>query len=123
MTSPLAPSLFTLTEFARGHRKAPTVSEAMLWNSLRDRRFRGIKFRRQHVLSPFIVDFYAASLKLVVEVDGGYHAARGVEDAGRDAELARLYGVRVVRVAAHCVEHDLGRVLEQLAVLRGTMHM
>ncbi len=66
MTSPLAPSLFTLTEFARQHRK-----EALMWNALRDRRFRGIKFRRQHVLHPFIVDFYAPSLKLVVEVDGG----------------------------------------------------
>ena len=115
MTSPLAPSLFTLTEFARKHRKAPTASEALLWNALRDRRFRGIKFRREHVLHPFIVDFYAASLKLVVEVDGGYHVARVTEDAARDAELARLHGVRVIRVAADDVEHALASVLSRLA--------
>ncbi len=72
----------------------------MLWEALRDRRFRGIKFRREHVLSPFIVDFYAASLKLVVEVDGGYHAARVAEDAARDAQLVRLYAVRILRLDA-----------------------
>ncbi len=115
MTSPLAPSLFTLTEFARQHRKAPTASEALLWNALRDRRFRGIKFRREHVLHPFIVDFYAASLKLVVEVDGGYHATRSAEDAARDAALARLHGVRVVRFEAWRVERELGAVLVALA--------
>ena len=110
MTSPLAPSLFTLTEFARQHRK-----EALMWNALRDRRFRGIKFRRQHVLHPFIVDFYAPSLKLVVEVDGGYHAARLAQDAARDAELTRLHGVRVIRLDASRVERDLGRTLAVLA--------
>ena len=115
MTSPLAPSLFTLTEFARSHRKAPTKSEALMWNALRDRRFRGIKFRRQHVLHPFIVDFYASALKLVVEIDGGYHAARVAEDAARDATLARLHGVRVVRFEAHYVERHLGSVLTALA--------
>ena len=86
-----------------------------MWNALRDRRFRGIKFRRQHVLHPFIVDFYAASLKLVVEVDGGYHAERVAEDAARDAELMRLHGARAIRFAAHLVQHDLGAVLAALA--------
>ena len=118
MTSPLAPSLFTLTEFARSHRKAPTKSEALMWNALRDRRFRGIKFRRQHVLHPFIVDFYATSLKLVVEIDGGYHAARAAEDAARDAELARCHGVRIVRFDAALVERDLAAVLRRLAAAR-----
>ena len=99
MTSHLAPSLFTLTEYARQNRKTPTASEALLWNALRDRRFRGIKFRRQHVLAPFIVDFYAPALKLVVEIDGGYHAERVAEDAAREAVLVRVYGVRVVRFA------------------------
>ena len=110
MTSPLAPSLFTLTEFARQHRK-----EALMWNALRDRRFRGIKFRRQHVLHPFIVDFYAPSLKLVVEVDGGYHAGRVAEDAARDETLARLHGVRVIRFEASRVERSLAGALAELA--------
>ena len=115
MTSPLAPSLFTLTEFARMHRKTPTASEAIMWNALRDRRFRGIKFRREHVLHPFIVDFYAPSLKLVVEIDGGYHAARSAEDAARTAMLEQLHGVRVIRFEASRVEADLRAVLAELA--------
>ena len=90
-----------------------------MWNALRDRRFRGIKFRREHVLHPFIVDFYAPSLKLVVEIDGGYHAARVAQDAARDAELVRLYGVRVIRFEAVRVERDLRGVLGELGASCG----
>lgn len=86
----------------------------MLWGALRDRRFGGIKFRRQHVLFPFIVDFYAPSLKLVVEVDGGYHLDRVSADALRDAELAATYGARVVRIDANLVERDLPAALATL---------
>ncbi len=88
-----------------------------MWNALRDRRFRGIKFRRQHVLAPFIVDFYAASLRLVVEIDGGYHAERVAEDAARDAVLVQVHGVRVVRFSAARVSGDLAGVLRDLAGL------
>lgn len=90
-----------------------------MWNALRDRRFRGIKFRRQHVLHPFIVDFFAASLKLVVEVDGGYHSARVAQDAARDAALVRLHGVRVIRFAAHSVERELRAALAELGAVLG----
>ncbi len=89
-----------------------------MWNALRDRRFRGIKFRRQHVLAPFIVDFYASSLRLVVEIDGGYHAARVAEDAARDAALVRVHAVRVVRFGAERVVGDLAGVLRELAAMR-----
>lgn len=86
-----------------------------MWNALRDRRFRGVKFRREHVLHPFIVDFYAASQKLVVEIDGGYHATRTAEDAARTAMLEHLHGVRVIRFDSHRVEHDVRAVLAELA--------
>jgi very-short-patch-repair endonuclease len=115
MPSPLDSPLFSLLHFAREMRKAPTPSEGILWNALRDRRFRGIKFRRQHVAHPYIVDFFAPALKLVVEVDGGYHADRVAEDAARDAELAVHYGVRVVRIDAGLVERDLAGALRVVA--------
>ena len=77
--------------------------------------------RRQHPLHPYIADFYVASHKLVIEVDGAVHAssdARG-RDARRTAELARLYGVRVVRISAGLVERDVeaavGRIRAALA--------
>ena len=114
MPSPLDSPLFSLLHFAREMRKAPTPSEAILWNALRDRRFRDVKFRRQHVLHPYIVDFYAPVLKLVVEVDGGYHLDRVAVDAARDAELAAYYGVRVVRVAATLVERAVASALRLL---------
>jgi len=95
-------------------RKAPTPSEAILWNALRDRRFRGVKFRRQHVLHPYIVDFFASALKLTVEVDGAYHWDRVADDAARDLDLAAYYGVRVVRIDARLVERDLPAALRVL---------
>lgn len=88
-----------------------------MWNVLRDRRFRGIKFRRQHVASPFILDFFAISLKLAVEIDGDSHLGRQALDDARDAELARLYGIRVWRVTARRVETELSAVLRELAVV------
>ena len=85
----------------------------MLWGALcRDQL--GVHFRRQHPLGRAIVDFYAATRRLVVEVDGGVHEGREAADAARDAELVRLFGVRVLRVAARDVERDLAGVLGRI---------
>jgi very-short-patch-repair endonuclease len=113
-----APSLFTLVHFARFHRKHPTRSEALLWSALRGRRL-GPRFRRQHPFAVgFIVDFHCPSYRLVVEVDGSRHEGIAAFDAARDAELARTFGVRVLRVAAWRVERDLAGVV---AVIRGAL--
>jgi very-short-patch-repair endonuclease len=50
-----------------------TPAEQILWDRLRGRRFQGLKFRRQHPLGRFIVDFYCAEHRLVIELDGGIH--------------------------------------------------
>jgi very-short-patch-repair endonuclease len=65
----------------------------------------GVRVRRQHVLAPYIVDFYVASSRLVIEVDGEYHLTpeQRAEDAHRTRELLRLHGVRVLRVDARLV--------------------
>ena len=75
-----------------------TPSEALLWSLIRGKRL-GVQFRRQVVIGRFIVDFAAPAVRLVVEVDGGYHARRVGPDARRDAALRSL-GWRVVRVDA-----------------------
>ncbi len=102
-----APSLFTLVHFARHLRKHATRSEALLWAQLRGRKL-GPRFRRQH---PFavgvIVDFYCPAHRLVVEIDGARHRGLEAFDAARDAELARTFGVRVLRLSASLVERDL----------------
>ena len=96
---PAFQSFFSLPERARANRKLLTESEFVLWQALRGSRL-GVKFQRQHVLSPFIVDFYSASAKLVIEIDGEVHAGRGERDAARVEQLVALHGVRVVRVLA-----------------------
>jgi len=101
--------LSTLAARARLMRAAPTPSEAHLWRALRGAQL-GVVFRRQVVISGFIVDFAAASARLVVEVDGGYHLARQKADARRDDVLGRA-GYRVVRVSADLVCRDLAAVL------------
>ena len=58
---------------ARELRKNVTNAEALLWGYLRDRRMEGIKFRQQHPILRYIVDFYAHELKLVIEIDGNVH--------------------------------------------------
>src|SRR4051794_15559899 len=58
---------------ARQFRQQPTHSEAIAWQLLRNRRILGLKFRRQQVIAGFIVDFYCAAARLVLELDGKVH--------------------------------------------------
>jgi very-short-patch-repair endonuclease len=107
---------------AREMRRAPTSSEARLFEAVRGGRL-GVTFRRQVPLAGrFIADLYAAEVRLVVEVDGGYHAERARADARRDRAMARL-GVSVLRVSAALVMDDLEaaveRVLLEVARLAG----
>jgi very-short-patch-repair endonuclease len=78
-----------------------TPSEQALWELIRGRRL-GVQFRRQVPIGRFIVDFLAPAQRLVVEVDGGYHARRVVADERRDRVLRRL-GYRVLRLPAALV--------------------
>jgi very-short-patch-repair endonuclease len=82
-------------------RHSLTESEAALWRLLKGRQL-GVSFKRQVPLLGYIVDFYASSVRLVVEVDGGYHAERVPLDAKRQARLERA-GYRVLRVASEMV--------------------
>jgi very-short-patch-repair endonuclease len=86
--------------------RASTHSEQLLWSRLCARQL-GVTFRRQLVIGGrFIVDFAAPAVRLVVEVDGGYHRERHNADARRDRALAWL-GWRVVRVEVALVEREL----------------
>src|SRR5205823_13655903 len=78
-----------LISFARTSRKVPTLSEAQLWHELRSRKLAGLKFRRQHPLHPFIVDFFCPEHRLVVEVDGDVHDRSEIKvvDNSRQANL------------------------------------
>ena len=109
-----------LTQRARLHqnacanRKGPTWTEAKLWQALKGKRL-GVSFRRQAVVGPFIVDFLATKVKLVVEVDGGYHVGRRKQDARRDACLREL-GYHVIRVEAELVSSNTELALHDVRV-------
>jgi very-short-patch-repair endonuclease len=84
---------------ARQLRLNPTPAERYAWTLLRGRAVLGLKFRRQHVLHGFIVDFYCAAERLVVELEGDVHDARDRRgyDAARAAFLEAA-GYRLVRI-------------------------
>ena len=94
---------------AHAMRAAPTTTEALLWAELSGSKL-GVAFRRQVPLGRYIADFLAPSARLVVEVDGGYHAGRERADARRDRALAKL-GYQVLHVPAELVTHDMTAVL------------
>jgi very-short-patch-repair endonuclease len=103
-----------IVERAREFRTAPTKSELLLWEALRDRQLSGVKFRRQSVIGPFVVDFCAPLYHLIVEVDGAVHAGQREHDTERQHCLESA-GYRVVRVSADAVESDLSSVLRAIA--------
>lgn len=89
---------------------APTPSEEALWHALRGNAL-GVAFKRQVVLGGcYIVDFFAPSVGLVVEVDGGVHRTSRAADRRRD-ELLRRLGHRVVHVRAELVLRDVNAAL------------
>ena len=97
---------------ARAMRKAMTPAEAALWFALRDRRFRGLKFRRQVPLGPYIADFYCADLGLILEADGDSHD--GSRDRGRDHWL-RNQGFRVLHFTNRDILGNLPGCLDALS--------
>ena len=103
---------------ARELRQGATEAERVLWEHLRGRRLAGLKFRRQHPLGPYIVDFYCAAHRLVVEVDGPVHEGRVKEDALR-TEYLEMYGYRVLRVKNEEVLEDIEAVLARVLAACG----
>ena len=97
----------TPKDLARDMRKAPTRSEDRVWSWLRDRRFRGVKFRRQQPFGRYMLDFYCPALKLAVEVDGTHHEKAWVKeyDDQRTLDLQRL-GIEVIRIPNQLLIHD-----------------
>jgi len=99
---------------AKINRSEPTAAEAAAWDLLRNRRCLGLKFRRQHVIRGFIVDFYCPELRIAVEVDGAVHGGRtqAEYDEARSCALAHA-GISVVRINNEQVsEAGLAALLE-----------
>jgi len=97
---------------ARDLRRRQTPSEELLWNALRARHLRGLKFRRQQAIGPFVVDFYCAEVRLAVEIDGSVHddAGQKVADESRQRAIESI-GIRFVRIRNELVLANLSAAL------------
>lgn len=97
-------------------RREATPAEAILWQRLRAAQFGGLRFRRQQPLGPFVVDFFCARARLVIELDGDSHEgeAKARRDAQRQAWLEQQ-GFRVLRFFNAEVYRHPEDVLETIA--------
>jgi very-short-patch-repair endonuclease len=100
---------------ARRLRRTPTDAEMRLWWHLRYKQLAGFRFRRQHPLGPYVVDFFCAEARLVIEADGGQHA----DDGETRTRWIEAQGYRVIRFWNNDVLGNTeGVLLEILAALR-----
>jgi very-short-patch-repair endonuclease len=109
---PLSPAML---QRCRDLRKNATDAEQLLWACLRDRNLAGYKFRRQHPVDHYILDFYCHEARLCIELDGGGHTEPDQQnyDAERTAFL-ESQGIEVLRYWNHEVMEDLELVLETI---------
>ncbi len=107
---------------ARSYRRASTPAEAILWACLRGHKLQGLKFRRQHPVHGYIVDFYCAEAALVVELDGSVHLdpEQCAYDRFRDEQL-RTVGLTVLRFSNTEVETAVQDVLLRIALTCGRL--
>jgi very-short-patch-repair endonuclease len=95
----------------------PTPTEAALWKQLRGRQLNGYKFRRQHPVGRFVLDFYCDEVQLAVEIDGAVHLDSDQALADREREeILQERGIRFLRFTATQVAEDMGRVLEGITL-------
>ncbi len=100
---------------ARAQRRNPSLPEGLLWRELRGKAG-GVKFRRQHPVGRYVLDFYCAAAKCAFEIDGIAHDMRdrAAKDKARDA-FVEGQGIRVVRIPASEVLVDPSGVAETMA--------
>jgi len=104
-----------LLQFAKSMRHTATDAENLMWQLLRAKRFMNLKFRRQHVIAPYILDFYCHEIGLVIELDGSQH---GTDDAIEyDAERTKFLEALDLMVVRYWNRDVVGKtdvVLEDL---------
>ncbi len=92
-----------------------TKTEKLLWYELRDRKLDGFRFRKQHPIKDFVVDFFCYEAKLIIEIDGSVHL--DPTQLERDIERTRILnqlGLKVIRFTNKEVEHKMDHVITQI---------
>ena len=95
-------------------RNNETQTEKVLWNRLRNKAL-GVKFRRQHPIGDYIVDFYCHKLKLVIELDGKYHEKPNqIRMDEFKEEALKESGIKIIRFPDESVVNDIDSVVEKI---------
>jgi very-short-patch-repair endonuclease len=97
-------------------RKNMTFTEILLWEKLKGKKLVGIRFRRQHPIDIFIVDFYCHEARLVIEIDGDIHEQQYEYDNGRTAEMEK-FEIKVVRFKNDEIINDIEAVVTKIETI------
>ncbi len=104
-----------LKETRQALRNNPTRAEQLLWKQLKGKKLKNTKFRRQHSIANFIVDFYCAEKKLAIEIDGGIHDRADIKM--KDAEKTKTldyYSIRLLRFNNEEIFDNMNNVLKTI---------
>ena len=103
-------------EYARKLRRRSTEAEQKLWDLLRNKKLKGKKFRRQHAIANYVVDFYCHECKIAIELDGNFHVEAGAKEYDNSRTiLLNEMGVTVLRFWNEEVINDPSRVLQKIS--------
>ena len=94
-------------------RTDPTLAESVLWEKLRNKQVEGLRFRRQVSIGAFVVDFYAPSIKLAIELDGSIHNLQEKYDDFRQSGIETI-GIRFLRFTNEQVFEDIESVIQEI---------
>ena len=108
-----SPNIFSNAQYLR---ERATIAEEILWLELKNNQLEGFHFRRQHPLNIYIADFYCHKLKLVIEIDGGYHQT--VEQQQSDAERTKAIEFQGLMVIRFSNEEIITKVSEVLNAIK-----
>jgi very-short-patch-repair endonuclease len=110
MSLPYNPDLKRL---AQKLRRAGNIAEVLFWEQVKNRRFKNYDFDRQKIIGNYIVDFFCANCKVVIEIDGGSHEYKQESDEKRDAFLRGL-GLEVIRISHRDIRKNMSGVMDML---------
>ena len=103
-------------ENAKALRSSQTEAEKKLWSFLRNKQLKGKKFRRQHAIADYVVDFYCHECRLAIELDGSYHNTEEAKESDRArTALLNEHGITVLRFWNNEVIKEIEKVLEKIA--------
>ena len=102
-----------LRQCSKNLRKTATIAEEVFWQATRNRKFLGLKFKRQYVIETYIVDFICLEKKLIIELDGDVHRLKKEMDAYR-TNILHILGFQVLRFQNNEILDNLSLTLSKI---------